>query len=60
MDLGYSFTSGNSQSTLNADSSVAYRATAWQAQVAFDSTFNGQSGGSKTNREDLQATFAKF
>ncbi len=60
MDLGYSFTSGNSQSTMNADSSVAYRAREWQAQVAFDSTFNGQSGGSKTNREDLQGTFARF
>jgi putative salt-induced outer membrane protein YdiY len=60
LDMGYSFTSGNSQSTLNADSSVAYRATGWEAGVVFDSTFNGQSGGSKTNREDLQATSAKF
>jgi putative salt-induced outer membrane protein YdiY len=60
MDLGYSFTSGNSQSTMNADASAAYKTTGWEAGVAFDSTFNGQSGGSKTNREDLQGTFGKF
>jgi uncharacterized protein DUF481 len=60
MDLGYSFTSGNSQSTFNADTSVAYRTTRWEAASAFDSTFGGQSGASKTNREDLQTTVAKF
>ena len=60
MDLGFSFTSGNSQATLNADSSAAYRTTGWEVATAFDSTFNGQSGASKTNREDLQTTYAKF
>jgi putative salt-induced outer membrane protein YdiY len=60
IDFGYSFTSGNSQSTFNADTSAAYRTAAWEAATSFDSTFGGQSGGSKTNREDLQATFAKF
>jgi putative salt-induced outer membrane protein YdiY len=60
IDLGYSFTSGNSQSTLNADTSAAYRTRGWEAATSFDSTFSGQSGASKTNREDLQATFAKF
>jgi hypothetical protein len=60
MDLGYSFSSGNGQSTLNADTNVAYRAKGWEAATAFNSTFNGQTGASKTNREDLQTTFAKF
>jgi hypothetical protein len=60
IDFGYSFTSGNSQSTFNADTSAAYRTAAWEAATSFDSTFGGQSGGSKTNREDLQTTFAKF
>jgi putative salt-induced outer membrane protein YdiY len=60
VDLGYSFTSGNSQSTLNVDTSAAYRTRGWEAATSFDSTFSGQSGASKTNREDLQATFAKF
>jgi putative salt-induced outer membrane protein YdiY len=60
IDFGYSFNSGNSQSTLNADTSAAYKTTAWQATTSFDSTFSGQSGASSTNREDLQATLTKF
>jgi Protein of unknown function, DUF481 len=60
IDFGYSFTSGNKQSTLNADSSATYKATGWEASTSFDSTFNGQSGASKTNREDLQGVFAKY
>jgi putative salt-induced outer membrane protein YdiY len=60
IDFGYSFTSGNNQSTLNLDTSAAYSTPGWKAATSFDSTFSGQSGASKTNREDLQATFTKF
>jgi putative salt-induced outer membrane protein YdiY len=60
IDVGYSFTSGNSQSTLNLDTTAKYRATRWEAAASFDSSVNGQSGASKTNRQDGQATFAKF
>ncbi len=60
IDAGYSFTSGNGQSTLNVDTSATYRRTGWEAAVSFDSSFNGQSGASKTNREDVQATVTKF
>jgi len=60
IDFGYSFASGNSQSTLNADTSAAYKTTAWQATTSFDSTYSGQSGASSTNREDLQSTVTKF
>lgn len=60
MDLGYSFTSGNGQSTLNLDTSAAYRTNRWETAASFDSTFSGQSGASKTNREDLQTTLARF
>jgi putative salt-induced outer membrane protein YdiY len=60
MDFGYSFTSGNSQSTLNVDTNAAYKTPRWEAATSFDSTFSGQSGASKTNREDLQATFTRF
>jgi len=60
IDLGYSFTSGNSQSTLNADTNAAYKTTGWEATTSFDSTFSGQSGASSTNREDLQGTLFKF
>jgi putative salt-induced outer membrane protein YdiY len=60
VDLGYSFASGNTQSTLNLDSSAAYKTPRWEAATSFDSTFSGQSGASKTNREDSQTTFSKF
>ena len=60
IDFGYSFTSGNSQTTLDADTSAAYKTPRWEAATSFDSTFGGQSGASKTNRQDLQSTFTKF
>jgi len=60
IDLGYSFTSGNGQTTLDTDTSAAYKTTGWQVATSFDATFSGQSGASKTNREDGQATFSKF
>src|SRR5271170_2725635 len=60
MDLGYSFTSGNSQTALNVNTNAAYRTAGWEAATAYDSTFGGQAGASKTNRQDLQLTFAKF
>ncbi len=60
IDFGYSFASGNSQSTLNANTSASYTTPGWAASTSFDSTFSGQSGASKTNREDVQGTFSKF
>jgi putative salt-induced outer membrane protein YdiY len=60
IDAGYSFASGNGQSALNADTNAAYATPAWEAVTSFDSTFSGQSGASRTNREDLQGTFSKF
>jgi putative salt-induced outer membrane protein YdiY len=58
--LGYSFASGNGQTTLNASTNEYYRTTKWDFATAFDSTFGGQTGASKTNREDLQATAARY
>jgi putative salt-induced outer membrane protein YdiY len=60
IDFGYSFASGNGQSTLNTNTSAAYATPGWETSTSFDSTFSGQSGASKTNREDVQATFSKF
>ena len=60
IDFGYSFTSGNSQSTLNSNTSAAYKTPGWEVATSFDSTFSGQSGASKTNRQDFQGTFSKF
>src|SRR5580658_4678911 len=60
IDLGYSFTSGNGQSTLNADTNAAYKTTGWEAATSLDTTYGGQSGANTTNREELQATVSKF
>ena len=60
IDFGYSFTSGNSQSSLNSNTKAAYKTPGWEAATSFDSTFGGQSGASKTNRQDLQGTFSNF
>jgi putative salt-induced outer membrane protein YdiY len=60
VDFGYSFTSGNNQSSLNSNTRAAYKTPGWEAATSFDSTFSGQPGASKTNRQDFQGTFSKF
>jgi hypothetical protein len=60
IDFGSTFTSGNSQLTLNADTNAAYQTPGWKAATSFDSTFSGRSGASNTDREDLQTSFTKF
>jgi putative salt-induced outer membrane protein YdiY len=60
MDFGYSFSSGNGQSALNADTNAAYKTPGWEVATSFDSTFSGQTGASKTNREDLQASYSRY
>lgn len=60
IDLGYSFASGNRQSTVETDTSAAYRTTGWQVATSFDATISGQPGAPKTNRDDGQITFTKF
>jgi len=60
IDFGYSFASGNGQSTLNTNSNALHETPGWEVSTSFDATFSGQSVASKTNREDLQATFSKF
>jgi hypothetical protein len=60
MDLGYSFSSGNSQTALDVNTNAAYRTAGWEAMTAYDSTFGGQAGAPKTNRQDFQATFTKY
>lgn len=60
IDLGYSFSSGNSQTTVDANTNAAYKTAGWEAATAYDSTFGGQAGAPKTNRQDLQTTFSKF
>ena len=60
IDLGYSFSSGNSQTSTNVNTNAKYVTAGWETGTSYDSTFGGQAGASKTNRQDLQTIFAKF
>jgi len=60
IDFGYSYTSGNGQSTLNLDTDATYKTKAWEVVTSLSSTFSGQSGASSTNVQELDTTFAKF
>jgi putative salt-induced outer membrane protein YdiY len=60
VDGGYSFTSGNSQSSFSTDANATYTKEKWSATAAFDSSFGGQSGGSKTNKIEGQFGGERF
>jgi putative salt-induced outer membrane protein YdiY len=60
VDSGYSFTSGNSQSSVTSDASTTYTTEKWLTSTAFDTSFNGQAGASKTNRIDGQLATELF
>jgi putative salt-induced outer membrane protein YdiY len=55
IDAGTSFTSGNSQVTANTDLTATYTTPNWATSAGLSTSFNDQSGGAKTNRND--ATF---
>ena len=52
IDTGVSFTSGNGQTTANTDVDVTYSTLKWAATAELGTSFNDQSGGTKTNRND--------
>lgn len=54
MDLGFSFTSGNSQTQLNSDASVGYLTTRWSTGNTLTTSFSGQPGSSKTDLFEVQ------
>jgi putative salt-induced outer membrane protein YdiY/sRNA-binding regulator protein Hfq len=60
VDAGYTFTSGNSQTTFNTDALATYTNPKWTASTALASSFNGQSDASKTNRIDGSLEVARF
>jgi putative salt-induced outer membrane protein YdiY len=60
IDFGYSFTSGNNQSSLSSDANVTYTTTKWGAGVGYNSSFSGQSGGTTTNIFEVQAFGTRF
>lgn len=60
IDAGYSYTSGNSQTTVNNDASANYATLNWTAGAAISTSFSGQAGASKTNRIDGTLTAERF
>jgi len=60
IDFGYDFTSGNNQTALSSDASATYTATMWAANVSYNASFSGQSGGSQTNLLDFQGVGERF
>lgn len=54
IDVGYDFTSGNSQASLTTNASAKYETTKWMAGVSDTTSFSGQSGTSRTNLLDFQ------
>lgn len=60
VDTGVSFTSGNSQTTANTDVNATYSTLKWSATAALGTSYNNQSGGSKTNRADASLSGQRF
>jgi putative salt-induced outer membrane protein YdiY len=60
IDFGYSFTSGNNQSSLNTAADAEYVADHWAAGASYNASFSGQSGGTTTNLLDVQASGTRF
>jgi putative salt-induced outer membrane protein YdiY len=60
VDAGVSFTSGNSQTTANTDLNVTYSTPKWSASAAVGTSFSEQSGGTRTNRNDISFGGQRF
>lgn len=60
IDLGYNYTSGNSQSSLNSSASAQYDATHWAAGSSYTAAFSGQTGGATTNLFEVQSFGQRF
>ena len=60
IDAGTSFTSGNNQIAANTDLNASYTTERWSAAAALGTSFGDQTGGTKTNRNDLSLSAEKF
>jgi hypothetical protein len=60
IDAGYSYTSGNSQTTINNDASANYATPGWTVGAAIATSFSGQADAAKTNRVDGTLTGELF
>ena len=54
VDLGYSFTSGNKQTSFNFGTTANYLSTKYFGSTSFTSNVSGQSGGNQTNLAEAQ------
>jgi len=54
IDIGYDFTSGNSQTSVTSDANATYLGTKWMGGFSFTSSFSGQPGAPKTNLLEVQ------
>ncbi|MBI1738835.1 MAG: DUF481 domain-containing protein [Acidobacteria bacterium] len=53
VDYGFSYTSGNEQTQSNLSASTAYDSTRFASKLSLSSSFTGQSGAGRTNRENI-------
>jgi len=60
IDLGYNYTSGNSQSSLSSSANAEYAPAHWAAGASYNASFSGQSGGTTTNLFEVQAFGERF
>jgi putative salt-induced outer membrane protein YdiY len=60
INFGYSFTSGNNQSSLSTAANAEYTAGRWAAGVNYNASYSGQSGGTTTNLFQVQAAGERF
>jgi hypothetical protein len=60
IDLGYNFTSGNSQTQVSSDADATYLSTQWSTGAAVTSSFSGQSGAPQTNLVDVSTFGERF
>jgi hypothetical protein len=53
IDVGYDFTSGNSQATATSNANVNYESPKWAAGITDTTSFSGQTQGTHTNLIDI-------
>jgi hypothetical protein len=60
IDAGYSYTSGNGQTTINNDADATYATPNWVSGASLSTSYSGQSDASHTNRIDGTVTVDRF
>lgn len=60
VNLGYSFTSGNNQTSFNFGTAASYLSTKYFGSASLTSNFSGQSGGNQTNLAEVQTLGGRF